>query len=551
MSPDRFDRWKARAVVWVAGFALLTPGLGSARSLTYHEVCFAQPAREMLATGRWIVPEIAGVVFPDKPPLAHWTAAASMALLGENEFAVRLPFALAGIFLAAIIAELAMAFRGPFVGAIAGLIQLTSYYTLMQARLAECDILLALAVTAAISAFAFVELRAIFSNSRLSLRGSSANGLRPPMDGALSRSERRLSFTETPASLRSVLFVHFCAAAAFLAKGPLGLFFVCAPMLAFLLVERRCRDILHWLHPAGLCVSLAAVIGWPLAALWSHPEILEGWKRHNLDRFSGTLEADATWPIYYLGMIPLLLLPWSPWLFYGWWRSDDAAATKSLKRFTLCWVLPGLLVISAASWRHKHYAIPLLPILSLWSAVGLVLWIENRGHRASLLGLESEGHSAGPPPAAPRRPPPAAGRGVFLPRLAYLFLVVGAVESIALRWIVPSFDSYRQQATFARRIAERIGAEPLHVPYIPTGHGAPLALPENQIAFYLPLHLRVMNDPAQADWVLAPARMSVELQGFEAVDRVDKLRRLMGEGDRLTLFRKTTAIADRDSELRR
>ena len=506
MSPDQTDRWKARSIVWVAGFALLTPGLGSARSLTYHEVCFAQPAREMLATGRWIVPEIAGVVFPDKPPLAHWTAAVSMALLGENEFAVRLPFALAGVLLAAIIAELAMAFRGPFVGAVAGLVQLTSYYTLMQARLAECDILLALAVTAGLSAIALGEFRTECSDSRLSLRESA----RP---------------------LRSIVFVHFCAAAAFLAKGPLGLFFVCAPVLAFLLLERRWRAILHWLHPAGLCVSLAAVVGWPLAALWSRPEILDGWKRHNLDRFSGTLEADATWPIYYLGMIPMLLLPWTPWLVYGWWSKGDNEDAKRLKRLTLCWVLPGLLVISAASWRHKHYAIPLLPVLSLWSAVGLVAWSRRTGGARNLWRVPSG-----------FRPPLA---------LASLFLSVAAVECVALHWIVPRFDSYRHQATFARRIAERIGDEPLHVPYIPTGHGVPLALPENQIAFYLPLQVRVMKEPVDAAWVLAPARMSVELQGFEVVDRVDELRRSMTEGDRLTLFRKTTAIADRDGGPRR
>src|SRR5437764_718724 len=69
-------RWAARLTVAACGCALLLPGLGATRVLTYHEVCFAQPAREMLASGRWLVPEIAGVVFPDKPPLAHWTAAA-------------------------------------------------------------------------------------------------------------------------------------------------------------------------------------------------------------------------------------------------------------------------------------------------------------------------------------------------------------------------------------------------------------------------------------------------------------------------------------------
>ena len=132
-SSQRIESCAARGIVALAGLMLLTPALGS-RVLTYHEVCFAQPAREMLATGRWIVPEIAGVVFPDKPPLAHWTVAASMAVFGESEFAVRLPFALAGVALASVVAEIGFVFWGPLVGVLAGLVQLTCYYTLLQSR---------------------------------------------------------------------------------------------------------------------------------------------------------------------------------------------------------------------------------------------------------------------------------------------------------------------------------------------------------------------------------------------------------------------------------
>jgi 4-amino-4-deoxy-L-arabinose transferase-like glycosyltransferase len=498
-SPAPLSVRSARGLVCAAGLALLLPGLGSGRVLTYHEVCFAQPARGMLATGRWLVPEIAGVVFPDKPPLAHWTAALSMAAFGENEFAVRLPFALAGMLIALIVAELAIAVFNPLVGVAAGLVQLTSYYTLMQARLAECDILLALAVAAGLAVFASVEV--------------------------LVRKR----------TLWRCLVLHGCAAAAFLAKGPLGLAFIGMPIVAYLMLERRWSAFVGWLHPTALVVSLVGILGWPIAAVWSQPDILEGWKRHNLDRFSGTLEGDATWPVYYLAMIPLLLLPWTPWTVMGWWKNRSAPGLREMRRFTLCWVLPGLLVISAASWRHKHYAIPLLPVLSMWTAVGLVDWVRPFRRAGGVSPLSSLSGSLRSP-------------------LATVFGLVIALESFALNVIVPRFDSYAVQTTFARRIAEQVGGETLFVPHIPTGHGVPLALPENQIAFYLPLQVRTLPTKDEVTWILAPARMQSEFAGFEPVDQVDRLRKSMKEGDRLTLFRATSAIAEAESrraELRR
>jgi len=552
----------ARLLLWSVGLVLLIPGLGGPRLLTYHEVVFAQPAREMLASGRWLVPEIAGVVFPDKPPLAHWTAALGMVQFGENEFAVRLPFALAGVLLAALVTELGIAFWGAVAGAAAGLIQLTCFYTLMQARLAECDILLALAVTGGLTAFAFVEV--------------------------LSR----------PFALRYVLALHAGAAGAFLAKGPIGLVFLGGPILAFLILERRAHFLARWLHPVGLLVSLSAVVGWPLAAALSRPEIIDGWKQHNLDRFSGALEAEATRPTFYLTMIPLLLLPWTPWIVWGWWshRRTDRRDVARLRRFTLCWIIPGLIVISAASWRHKHYAIPLLPPLSLWGAAGVMAW--SHAARRSISAVNSNRSGIADRALSSDRiagltrlqwrlaiAVTLIGAGLALARqagsdnfdvlwpLAFwiplgsavvsqlrslarlrlatiaLFITVGVTSAWSLQRVVPRFDSYADQAVFAQRISARIGDEPLFVPHIPTGPGVPLALPENQIAFYLPLNLHLMpDDGAQtnpAEWVLAPAWMGSRLNGFTAVDQVDRIRGLMTPADRLTLFHRSTTEAHR------
>ncbi|VVM04528.1 Undecaprenyl phosphate-alpha-4-amino-4-deoxy-L-arabinose arabinosyl transferase [Methylacidimicrobium cyclopophantes] len=60
-----------------------------------NEGLYAGAAREMRARGDWILPTLDGVPRCQKPPLVYWLILLSTGLFGENEFAVRLPQALA------------------------------------------------------------------------------------------------------------------------------------------------------------------------------------------------------------------------------------------------------------------------------------------------------------------------------------------------------------------------------------------------------------------------------------------------------------------------
>jgi 4-amino-4-deoxy-L-arabinose transferase-like glycosyltransferase len=60
-----------------------------------NEGRYAGAVREMHAQGNWLVPLNNGFPRVQKPPLVYWTMLASTAVLGENEFALRLPNALA------------------------------------------------------------------------------------------------------------------------------------------------------------------------------------------------------------------------------------------------------------------------------------------------------------------------------------------------------------------------------------------------------------------------------------------------------------------------
>ena len=69
--------------------------LGARDLVVPDETRYAEIPREMIAGGDWVVPHLNGVRYFEKPALGYWVHAAAIGLLGENNFAVRLPSALA------------------------------------------------------------------------------------------------------------------------------------------------------------------------------------------------------------------------------------------------------------------------------------------------------------------------------------------------------------------------------------------------------------------------------------------------------------------------
>ena len=67
--------------------------------IDYDEGYYAQPAQRMAEYGDWVTPYANGVRFLEKPPLLYWITALSFKIFGINEFALRLPTALAVIAL--------------------------------------------------------------------------------------------------------------------------------------------------------------------------------------------------------------------------------------------------------------------------------------------------------------------------------------------------------------------------------------------------------------------------------------------------------------------
>ena len=83
---------------WIAiGWIVVFWRLGYPSLLDPDEAHYAELTREMLRSGSWLVPLLDGKPYIDKPVFFHWLQGASVWLLGETEFAARLPSALAAI----------------------------------------------------------------------------------------------------------------------------------------------------------------------------------------------------------------------------------------------------------------------------------------------------------------------------------------------------------------------------------------------------------------------------------------------------------------------
>ena len=539
--PDARLSGRSAAIVAAYGLVILLVQFGTPWALTFHEVNFAEPAREFLRNGDWLVPRLAGRPLWDKPPLMHWSIAASVSAFGtEAEWAARLPSTLSAVVVALAVAGLAARWHGDRVGLLAGLVQLTSIYMLMHARLAEADMPLCAAVTVAMAALA---------------RGAAGWD---PGDHV---------------PIGWILTFFGASGIAFLAKGPIGPALIASGAGLFAIVERRGAPWRLLLDPFGWALMLLLILVWPLAAIVREPGLPEVWWRHNADRFGGGLDGGVRGPAFYLYTAAWLALPWTPVALAGFVagiRSNRAPGP--FWRLLGCWLLGGSALLTFSAWKHKHYIIPCLPPLSIWAAFGLSRLLDRSAgfappprvggwlRRQAVPSLIVVGSASMTSMLARRFADPttataigiAAGLGlaglaacrtfrhVGRPGAAIgsLFGGIGAAVIVVQSLALPAFDLYRAQAEFAQRLGETLpeGAEI-----------AVVGLPDPQVMYYLPLPLRRLDgvpeladrleaEPSPVIYIVGPLRELGALRTLGAVrvlDRAASVHPRKGEADRL------------------
>jgi 4-amino-4-deoxy-L-arabinose transferase-like glycosyltransferase len=309
---------------------------------------YTNVALQMLGTGDFIsLRRNSEALHFTKPPLTYWAIAASVGVLGRNEWAVRLPMALAFALTVGLVFGLGKRFvpERPWLPA---LIYATSPVPFLAANTVNTDTVLTAMETLAM--FCYVQAR-------------FGDGRRAWIDA---------------------MWAVF--GLAFLTKGPPALL----PLAAIV--------VFHWLHrgryrllrPAGFLAFAAIGFGWFAIVIQRHPGLLDYFLGHELYARVATdkLQRFPQWYGPFLVYVPTLLLGSLPWLALclGKLRIRPWNAMPEPLRLLCLWFGLPLLIFSLSRSRLPLYVLPLFVPLSLLLARALSAWRWNRIGQA-LLGL--------------------------------------------------------------------------------------------------------------------------------------------------------------------
>lgn len=323
---------RTRLLLWLVPAFFFVLRLGGAPLFDVDEGAFSEATRYMLASGDYLSTWLNGAPRFDKPILIYWLQAASVWLVGINEWGFRLPSAIAAAFWCQAIGIFTAQRAGKHAGWMACIAAATSIGVHAIGRAATADALLNMLLT-----LALLDIWRYFeSASRVALR-------------------------------RAYLWI----ALGILTKGPVAVLVPGAAALLFALSSGRMRDALRAAFDLwGWAILLLVAAPWYIVAWQIHGQaFIDGFiLKHNVGRFSGAMEGHAGSIFYYAIIIPVLLLPWLAWLLAALRHIGHDWHTP-MRRFLWLWFIFVLVFFSLSGTKLPHYALygctPLFVLMAL------------------------------------------------------------------------------------------------------------------------------------------------------------------------------------------
>jgi 4-amino-4-deoxy-L-arabinose transferase-like glycosyltransferase len=311
----------------------------------------AEVAREMDARGAWLVPTYDGLPYLDKPAFYFRLVGLSMAALGDNETAARLPGALAALGVLALVYGFARRSYGGRAAAFAVLVVGTTPLVIAFARIVIFDMLLALFVIAAVFAGYVAEEKEGAARRRWYLLGAA------------------------------------CAGIGTLVKGPVGFLLPALVLAAFHLLDRRAAAIRRLLAPLNILVFLAIVLPWFLGVAHQRPDFpYYGLVEESLHRFTSPQFHRSAPFWYYVPVIAGVFFPWSillPESAVAAWRAR--VRWTRADRLLVAWVLVAVVFFSVSQSKLPGYVLTAVVALGILVARVLDLACEHPEGRARRL----------------------------------------------------------------------------------------------------------------------------------------------------------------------
>jgi 4-amino-4-deoxy-L-arabinose transferase-like glycosyltransferase len=321
--------------------ALLLPmffflyGLNAFPLCDTNEGLYAEIAREMLATGNYVVPHLNGVPYIEKPPLLYWLCALSMKLLGPTPAAARLVPAGSMVLLCLCLFQFCRRHGNARAGAFASAGLASAVPVALVSHVVLFDPLL----TALLGASLLCYLHSYLVQSRRAFAASA-----------------------------------FLLALAVLEKGGVALVLAGGTAGLFLLLMRDRAGLRRLLDPVALLVLLLVAGAWHVAAVRMQPGfawfyfINEHVLRFLGERLPNDYHRGPVW--FYLPRLLLMMLPWTPFLLLlAPERGAPVPRERTIIRFCQAAVLFPLLFFSLSAAKADYYLLVAAPGLALWMGV--------------------------------------------------------------------------------------------------------------------------------------------------------------------------------------
>jgi 4-amino-4-deoxy-L-arabinose transferase-like glycosyltransferase len=382
------------SILWliVIGWIAFGWNLGNTGLIDETEPLFAEASRQMFVTGDWITPFFNGDTRFDKPALIYWCQAIAYAIIGVNEWAVRLPSAIAAFALVCLafytvqwyldkqdeLEQVSRPTRRYLTSFIAAALMALNAETIIWARIGVSDMLLTGCMASALLCF-FLG----YAGKEAS-RGKGAGGA-----GGAGGAEGEELITNAQSPVSHTLFpnkwyiaCYVLIAGAILTKGPVGIVLPGLIVAAFLLYVGKFREVLREMRLlVGILIILGLSVPWYALVIWRN-----GWNYinaffgyHNLERFTEVVNGhSAPWYFYFL----VVLLGFAPYSVYlpisivrlKFWQRSHWRSLERFQQFGLFawfWFASIFVFFSIAVTKLPSYVLPLMPAAAILVAL---LW---------------------------------------------------------------------------------------------------------------------------------------------------------------------------------
>jgi 4-amino-4-deoxy-L-arabinose transferase-like glycosyltransferase len=309
--------------------------LGSHALWDSDEGRYAEIAREMLASGDWLIPHLNGVLYFEKPPMTYWFTALGLKLFGHNEFGARFFSAFFGLLTIGLICRIGQYWKNERTGLIAGSLLATSVAFFALTQYLVVDMILTFWLTLILLA----GIHLLKEDDTLRIR-------------------------------RYGWLFALATAGAFLTKGLIALILPGAIFGLTVTYQRLWPRVARvpWLSMSVLFLLIAAP--WVFAVNMRYPFFAPFFFIHEHFARFFTHVHQRSGPISYF--IPVVIVGFLPWVMFfpaliRRWVKDRGAALKSDPVATLLviWALFIFAFFSVSGSKLPAYMLPLFPALAL------------------------------------------------------------------------------------------------------------------------------------------------------------------------------------------